>query len=114
MMTLISQPLHEVRLFNDQYASSICFVNYIIMKKKNKAALSAKTKKVRGIVNMKLNNKKLEMSGFILSILLACAGCSKHNTPTPVPPPKDTTTTATYHDPAQYGTPYGNVPQVKD
>ncbi len=90
-----------------------CFANNIIVKK-IKAIPGAKTKKVRGIVNMKSNTKKLAMSGFILSILLACAGCSKHGTPTPVTPPNDTTKTTTYKDPAQYGTPYGNVPQVKD
>jgi hypothetical protein len=73
-MSLISRPLTGVRAFRNLYASAICFVNYIMMKK-NKAALSAKNK-VRGIVNMKSNTKKLAMSGFILSILLVPVAAS--------------------------------------
>jgi glycosidase len=44
---------------------------------------------------------------------MACAGCSKHSNPTPVTPPP-VTDTSTYKDPAQYGTPYNNVPATKD
>ncbi len=67
-------------------------------------------------MKMKINNSILQMTTLFLSILLACAGCSKHSTPNP-PPVKtnpDTTTTPIYHDPAQYGTPYASVPATKD
>ncbi len=61
---------------------------------------------------MKINTFKLQMTTLFLSILLACASCSKHSTPIPVPTKPDTT--GTYHDPSQYGTPYANVPATKD
>ncbi len=61
---------------------------------------------------MKINTTQLQMTTLFLSVLLACAGCSKHSTPQPVITPPDTTTT--YHDPAQYGTPYASVPATKD
>ena len=56
------------------------------------------------------------MTGLILSILLACAGCSKsNNNPPPVKTTQDTTgNTNTYKDPAQYGTPFASVPATKD
>jgi len=61
---------------------------------------------------MKINTTKLQMTTLFLSILLACAGCSKHSTPTPVQTKPDTT--GTYHDPVQYGTPYTHLPATKD
>jgi len=69
--------------------------------------------KATGIVQMKINNNKLTMSCLLLSILLALTGCGKsHTTPTPVKTNPDTSTA--YKDPAQYGTPYANVPATKD
>ena len=55
------------------------------------------------------------MSSLATIIMLAgsLSGCSKHNvTPTPVVVNKDTT--AVYHDPAQFGTPFTGVPATKD
>ncbi|MGZ3777374.1 MAG: alpha-amylase family glycosyl hydrolase [Mucilaginibacter sp.] len=57
-------------------------------------------------------NDKLTTSGLIVLILLAVTSCSKsHVTPPPVKTNPDTTT---YKDPAQYGTPFANVPATKD
>jgi len=61
---------------------------------------------------MKINSTKLKMTSIILSILLACAGCSKHSTPAPVT--KQPTDTSTYKDPAQYGAPYTGVPATQN
>jgi glycosidase len=66
---------------------------------------------VREKVKMKVNYNKLIMNVLILSVLLALTSCSKSNTTTPV---KTSTDTSTYKDPAQYGTPYANVPATKD
>lgn len=59
--------------------------------------------------------EKLTMNGLILSILLSCFGCSKSSTnngPTKVVTPPDTA--GVYHDPAQYGTPYSNIPATEN
>jgi glycosidase len=46
----------------------------------------------------------------VLSIFIACLGCSKSNSPvTPVVIPP-----VTYQDPSQYGTPYSSVPATKN
>jgi glycosidase len=63
---------------------------------------------------MKINTSRLIITTIFLSILLACAGCSKHSTPMPTPTKTTTDTTSTYKDPAQYGTPYASVPATKD
>jgi len=49
------------------------------------------------------------MNTLLLFVSLACFGCSKSKTVTPVVIPP-----ATYKDPAQYGTPYSGVPATKD
>lgn len=67
---------------------------------------------MRGFVKMKIKQQQLAMSGLLLAIILSVAGCSKSSTPVTPPPAK--TDTTTYKDPAQYGTPYANVPATKD
>jgi glycosidase len=59
---------------------------------------------------MKIKTPKFKMNTLLLLIGLASFGCGKSKpvTPVVVTPP------ATYKDPAQYGTPYGNVPATKD
>ena len=49
------------------------------------------------------------MNTLFIMMMLALFGCSKSK---PVPPV--VTPPATYHDPAQYGTPFNNVPATKD
>jgi len=49
------------------------------------------------------------MNTLFIMMVLALFGCSKSKPVTPVVTPP-----ATYHDPAQYGTPYNNVPATKD
>jgi len=49
------------------------------------------------------------MNTLFIMMALALFGCSKSKPITPVVTPP-----ATYHDPAQYGTPYNNVPATKD
>jgi glycosidase len=64
---------------------------------------------------MNINRTKIQMNSLAIIIMLASSlmGCSKHNvTPAPPAPPQDTT--AAYHDPAQYGTPFSGVPATKD
>jgi len=60
---------------------------------------------------MKNSTQKLTMSGLLLAVILACAGCSKHSAPTPITTKTDTTTNT---NPAQYGTPYANMPATSD
>jgi len=66
---------------------------------------------------MKTNRLQFNMNSLLLLITLAATvfGCgkSKQVNPVQVKPP-DTTTTITYKDPAQYGTPYAGVPATKD
>ncbi len=65
---------------------------------------------------MKKINLKTQMNSLLIIIMSALfgTGCGKsHSNPTPAPP-KDTTTTDTYKDPAQFGTPYAGVPATKD
>ena len=65
-----------------------------------------------GKVTMNINRTKIQMNSLAIIIMLASSlmGCSKHNvTPTPPAPPQDTT--AAYHDPVQYGTPFRNMVQ---
>jgi glycosidase len=64
-------------------------------------------------VKMKVNTQKLTMSGLLLAVILACAGCGKHSV-TPTPTPAKTDTTTTYKDPAQYGTPYTGIPATEN
>jgi len=66
---------------------------------------------MRGIVKMKSTTQKLTTGGLLFAVILACAGCSKHSTPTPVTKNTDTTTTSTL---TQYGTPYANMPATSD
>ena len=59
-------------------------------------------------------NLKFQMNSLIIMILTAFlgTGCgSKHSDPIP---PTDTTKVTTNTDPAQYGTPYSNIPVTKD
>lgn len=67
---------------------------------------------MNGIVKMSIKLQQLTMIGLFLAIVLSVAGCSKHSTPAQLPAKTDTT--ASYKDPAQYGTPYANVPATKD
>src|SRR6202012_3417267 len=68
--------------------------------------------KATGIVQVKINNNKLAMSCLLLSILLTITSCGKSHVTPPVKTNPDTTTA--YKDPAQYGTPFANVPDTKD
>lgn len=52
--------------------------------------------------------KNIHIIGLILCAGMAILGCGKSQTPDPAP------IVVTYHDPAQYGTPYTNVPVTKD
>jgi len=58
---------------------------------------------------MNIKTSKLNMNTLFIMMMLALFGCSKSK---PVPPV--VTPPATYHDPAQYGTPFNNVPATKD
>lgn len=62
---------------------------------------------------MNLETSKLKTNSLILLgiAILAITSCSKS---TPFTPTKTTTTTTTTSDPAQYGTPFSNVPATKD
>jgi glycosidase len=55
--------------------------------------------------------KNIKISGLILGIVVTLYSCGKSQTPdsTPYTPP-----VIAYQDPAQYGTPYSNVPATKD
>lgn len=59
---------------------------------------------------MKGKMKTIKTVGLLLVVMMAYFGCSKSKTPTPVVVPP----TNPYKDPAQYGTPYSNVPATKD
>src|ERR1700744_1399388 len=64
-------------------------------------------------MRIKLNG--MTISGSILTIAMACTSCGKKNNPKPnTIKTNTTTTTVTYKDPAQYGTPYAGVPATKD
>jgi glycosidase len=58
---------------------------------------------------MNIKISKLKLQSLIPFVMLACFGCSK-SSPKPTPP----VTPPVYTDPAQYGTPYANVPATKD
>lgn len=58
-----------------------------------------------------INTFITKITAFGSLALFALSSCSKsHNNP----PPAKTDTTTAYKDPAQYGTPYANVPNTKD
>ena len=58
---------------------------------------------------MNIKTSKLNMNTLFIMMMLALFGCSKSKPVTPVVTPP-----ATYKDPAQYGTPFANVPATKD
>jgi len=65
-----------------------------------------------GKVDRNSKMKFFWMASLALILLSAfITSCSKHNV-APTPPPTDTT--STYHDPAQYGTPFASVPNTTD
>ncbi|MGZ3820053.1 MAG: alpha-amylase family glycosyl hydrolase [Mucilaginibacter sp.] len=63
---------------------------------------------------MKIGVVRIQISGLLVLITLACMllGCSKSKTVNPIVQPTDTTTA--YKDPAQYATPFSGVPATKD
>jgi glycosidase len=60
---------------------------------------------------MNIKISKLKLHSLIPFAILACFGCSK-SSPSPAPPV--TPPPVVYKDPAQYGTPYANVPATTD